>query len=59
MKIEQATCSRCKSEGISCVYMPNFVTMTFYPLCRVCDPQLFKRASELQKEKWLKGEDVQ
>jgi len=31
--------------------------MTFYPLCGECDPDLFKRVSELQKESWLKGED--
>ena len=59
MKIERTTCSRCNVKDVSCVIMPNISTMEFYPLCRVCDPKLFKRASDLQKEKWLSGEDAQ
>lgn len=59
MKIEQSTCSRCKAEGVPCVLFPDFGAMTFNPLCGGCDPDLFKRVSDLQKDRWLKGEDIE
>jgi len=33
--------------------------MMFNPLCGGCDPDLFKRVSDLQKDRWLKGEDIE
>ena len=59
MRIEQSTCSRCKAEDVLCVLMPDFGTMMFHPICGECDPDLFARASEIQKESWLKGEGTE
>ena len=55
MRIQFCRCDECGSERVACVIDPEAMEKIPKPVCSMCDPKLFRRASEWQKDRWLAG----